>query len=71
MIAEPPEQLKPIHTGHFYIKHGQIRGIIAQRPQRSLAVAVDARPKSFCLQANRDRCEDVPIIINQGDRSVH
>ena len=70
MFAQAPQQFHPVHARHLDVEHGQMRRVFEQRLQRRLAFRIDARGEAFRLQGDRDRGEDVAIIVHQRDHRL-
>jgi hypothetical protein len=71
LLAQPPEQLEPVHLGHLDVEHRQIGRILDQRLERAFAVRIDAGEEPLGLERDRDRGEDVAVVIDQRDRRGH
>jgi hypothetical protein len=69
-LAQPPQQLHPVHARHLDIEDREVGRVLAQRLQRGLAVRIDARRIAFGLQRNRQRGQDVAVVVDQRDAAL-
>ncbi len=71
-LAQPAQQLHPVHSRHLDVEHGEVGRVVDQRLQRRLAVRIDAgqrspppaarsRPRSGCCGRRRP-ARSLPII---------
>ena len=70
-LAQPAEQLHPVHPRHLDVEDGEIRGIFDERLQRDLAVGIETRDESLRLERDRHRCQDIAVVVDQRDRNRH
>ncbi len=71
LLAQAAEQLQPVHLGHLDVEHRQFGRVLDQRLERAFAVRIDARQEPFGLERDRDRGQDVPVVVDEGDRGGH
>ena len=71
LLAQPAEQLMPVHPRHLDVEHGEIGRILGQRLQRRLAIGVEPDGEALGLERDRDRGEDVAIVVDERDRCRH
>ena len=70
-LAHPPKQLHPVEVRHLDVEHAKVRRIVAERLQRRDRVRIDAGDEALLLESDRDRSQDVPVIIDQRDHLAH
>jgi len=71
MLADPAQQLHSVHLRHLDVEHREIRRILADRLQGDGRIGVDARHEPLGLKGDRDRREDVAVVIDQRDYLAH
>ena len=68
LLAQPAEQLHPVHPRHLDVEHGKVGRVVDQRLQRRLAVRIEAGDEAFGLERDRHRGQDVAVVVDQRDR---
>ena len=68
-LANAAQQLHPIHPRHLDVEHREVGRIFVERLQRCFAVRIDAGGESFGLERDRNRGEDVAVVVDQRDRT--
>lgn len=66
-LPQPPQQFHPVHLGHLDIEHRKIGRVLEQCLQRRFAIGIEAGDEPFGLERDRDRGEDVAVIVDQRD----
>src|SRR6202034_1722597 len=69
--AQLLEQLHAVHARHLYVEHGQVHPLRAHAAQRLGAVAVAAHGEALGLEGNRDRSQDVAVVIDKSNSVCH
>src|SRR5690348_1442718 len=67
LLAQPSKHLHPVHAGHLDVQDGEIGRRGLEAVQRRSAVGVGHDAISFRLECDRDRGQDIAIIIHQSD----
>ena len=68
-FAQAAQEFDAIHARHFDIAHRKIGRVIQHGLQRSVAVAVKTRDEALGLQSDRNRGQDIAIIIDKRNGS--
>jgi len=68
-LAQPGEQFHSVHARHFDVEHRKVRRVLGKCTQRGFAIGIDPRLEPFRLQRDRDRGEDIAIVIDQRDHT--
>ncbi|OIQ65554.1 hypothetical protein GALL_528850 [mine drainage metagenome] len=66
-LPQPPQRLHTVHARHLDVEDGKVRRTGAEAVQRGRAIGVGHDAIAFGLKRNRDGCEDVAVVIDQGD----
>ena len=56
---------------HLDVEHGEVGRVLGQRLQRRLAVRIEAGDEAFRLQRDRQRGQDVAVVVDQRDGDRH
>ena len=67
LLAQAAEQFHPVHARHLDVEHGEVGRILGQRLQRRLAVRIEAGDEAFGLQRDRQRGQDVAVVVDKRD----
>ena len=70
-LAQPAEQLHPVHLRHLDVEHAKVGRIVGERLQRRRAVRIDAGDEAFGLERDRHRGQDVAVVVDQRDHVAH
>ena len=60
-----------VRAGHLDVEHGEIDGTRIQALQRALPIGISPNLEPLLLERHLYAGEDVPIVIDQGDRLFH
>jgi hypothetical protein len=71
LLPQPPQQLQPVHARHLDVAYRDVGGIVSERLERRLAIRIKTRDEPLRLQRDRQRGEDIPVVVDQGDRGGH
>ena len=61
----------PSMPRHLDVEHAEVGRIVGERLQRRRPVRIDARDEAFLLEGDRDRGQDVAVVIDQRDHLAH
>jgi len=67
-LAQPLQQLHAVHARHLDVEHRHVGRRAIERVEGLLTVAVGRHLEPLGLEHHRDRCQDVPVIIDQRNR---
>ncbi len=67
LLAQPAQKLHAVHARHLDVEDGEVWRTRRQAFQRRGTVGVGLDPISFRFQCDRNRCQDVAVVVDQGD----
>jgi hypothetical protein len=67
LLAQPPQGFHPVHARHLDVENGEIGRRRLEAVKRRSAVGIGHDPVTFGLECNRDRGQDVAIVIDESD----
>jgi len=67
LLAHALQQVHSVHAGHLDVKDRHVGHLLVEGVQRGLAVIVGFDLESLGLKCHRNRCQDVPVIVHEGN----
>jgi hypothetical protein len=67
LLPQPPQQFHAVHARHLDVEDGEVRRAGLEALQRRGAVRVGHDPVAFGFERDRNRSQDVAVVIDQGD----
>ena len=70
VLLEGGQHRPAVHPGHLHVQNGEVGRVGRYCLQGSRAVRVDPRRESFRLKRDRQRGQDVSVVIDEGDHRL-
>ena len=67
LLAQPPQQLHAVHARHLDVEDGEVGRRGLEPLERGGAVGVGHDPVAFGLERDRDRGQNVPVVVDESD----
>src|SRR5215472_2315955 len=67
LLAQTTERLHPVHARHLDVEDGEIGRRRLEPVERRGAIRVGHDPVTFSLERDRDRGQDVAVVVDQSD----
>ena len=68
LLAQPPQQLHAVHARHLDVEDGEVGHADLEAVERRGAVGVGLDAVALRFEGDRDRGEDVAVVVDEGDR---
>jgi hypothetical protein len=68
LLAQAPQCLHTVHARHLDVEDGEVRWRGLETVERRSAVGIGHDPVAFRLERDRDRGQDIPVVVDECNR---